>query len=60
MLYRALFTKSRTVRRMTFAHAGGMRAAWTYAERFALKGEVLNGVIVVREIARPIYQLALV
>ncbi len=60
-LYRALYqTRTGTVRRMTFAHSGGIKAAHRFAESWQIEGangDKLIGVATVRPLARPEFQL---
>jgi hypothetical protein len=60
MIYRALYhSKAGRVRYMTFAHAGGIKAAHTFAQSWELRDDKLQGVVTVREIARPSLQFNL-
>lgn len=60
-LYRALYQKrTGQSRHMTFSHSGGIKAAHKFAELWQLSDDKLLAVVTVRELARPVYQLALV
>ncbi len=57
-LYRALYqTRTGTVRRMTFAHSGGIKAAHVFAAQWELRDDRLESVHTVRPLARPQFDL---
>ncbi len=57
-LYRALYqTRTGTVRRMTFAHSGGIKAAHRFAESWQLADDRLQAVATVRPLERPQFDL---
>ena len=57
-LYRATYRKpDATVRRMTFAHAGGIKAAHRHAQAWELKDDRLQRVDWLRDCERPVFNL---
>lgn len=57
-MYRALYrTRTGSTRHMTFAHAGGHRAAFLHAQAWELRDDKLDRVNDLRECERPVFNL---